>query len=73
MVIDRDRLKAALGEYPEGRDVFLSASLADNAKLPELLREAQNYVINVSDGSTPYAKAAESCWQRIDAALKEQS
>lgn len=29
LVIERDRYKAALGEYPEGRDVFLAAALAE--------------------------------------------
>ena len=37
-----------------------------------LLREAQNYVIDVSDhpgADNPYKQAANDCWQRIDAAL----
>ena len=41
LVIERDRYKAALAEYPEGRDVFLAGALAEVEKLKERAERAE--------------------------------
>lgn len=62
--IEIDRLRAALAAAERERDA-----------LRELLREAQSYVVDVSDhpgAGRVYKLAAKDCWNRIDAALERQ-
>ena len=72
------RLAELEREYIEFRSAIergtpLYDTLARLAEAEALLREAQNYAIDSSGGSTPYAKAAEGCWQRIDAFLAREN
>jgi len=41
LVIERDRYKAALGQYPKGRDVILAAALAEIENLRAALADAR--------------------------------
>ena len=59
---------AALQDCPHCLRAELAAARA-------LLREAQNYVIDIQDfvvEGSPYAEAAESCADRIDACLADE-